>query len=580
MKLILKHMKGYWLMMLGAVLSIMLATLMVLINPIVIRYAVDEVIGGIALEQYDFRWLLPTLGHAALFLLLLGILRAGFLFVRSILVGISTERVAERLRNRTYRHIQGLSFATHSANQTGDLIQRCTSDLDTFSNFIRVQISELGRLVLTAVLSIVIMFSMNPKLTLIPILFAPVLFVTSYRFQRKNKARFLEADEKEAELTSLVQESLSGVRVIKAFGMEKFEIDRFEVKNANYRDHLAYVLDAMAAFFGMGDLLTFLLQGGVLFYGAWMTMDGQITLGTFIAFFTYVNLLAWPIKQLGRMLSDLGKATVSIRRLDEILSMPLDDEDGSGLLPEIRGKIEFDHVSFGYMQDQDILSDVSFTVEAGETLGIVGPTGSGKSSLVYLIQRLYDYRGSIRIDGVELRDIQKRWIRSKVGMVLQEPYLYSKTIRDNIGIVREDFTDDQIYAAARTSAIHDNILSFQDGYRTLVGEKGVSLSGGQKQRVAISRTVIDDDKRILIFDDSLSAVDTETDAAIRKALAERGRGLTTLIISHRIDTIRSASKILVLREGKVAEYGTHDQLVQGDGLYRKLWELQTMAVEA
>lgn len=580
MKLILKHMKGYRLMMLGAVLSIMLATLMVLINPIVIRYAVDEVIGGIALEQYDFRWLLPTLGHAALFLLLLGILRAGFLFVRSILVGISTERVAERLRNRTYRHIQGLSFATHSANQTGDLIQRCTSDLDTFSNFIRVQISELGRLVLTAVLSIVIMFSMNPKLTLIPILFAPVLFVTSYRFQRKNKARFLEADEKEAELTSLVQESLSGVRVIKAFGMEKFEIDRFEVKNANYRDHLAYVLDAMAAFFGMGDLLTFLLQGGVLFYGAWMTMDGQITLGTFIAFFTYVNLLAWPIKQLGRMLSDLGKATVSIRRLDEILSMPLDDEDGSGLLPEIRGKIEFDHVSFGYTQDQDILSDVSFTVEAGETLGIVGPTGSGKSSLVYLIQRLYDYRGSIRVDGVELRDIQKRWIRSKVGMVLQEPYLYSKTIRDNIGIVREDFTDDQIYAAARTSAIHDNILSFQDGYRTLVGEKGVSLSGGQKQRVAISRTVIDDDKRILIFDDSLSAVDTETDAAIRKALAERGRGLTTLIISHRIDTIRSASKILVLREGKVAEYGTHDQLVQGDGLYRKLWELQTMAVEA
>ncbi len=354
------------------------------------------------------------------------------------------------------------------------------------------------------------------------------------------------------------------------------EIEKFKKVNKAHRKIAYSLMETLAIFWGASDFLTLIQNGVVLVVGARMVILGEISLGTLTAFITYVSMLLWPVKQLGRLLSELGKTTVSIDRIEDILHEEIEEDLPFEISPKLKGSITFDHVSFGYDDHQLALKDVSFHVEAGETLGILGSTGSGKSTLVHLLQRLYDYEGSIKIDGVELTDFNRGYIRKQIGLVLQEPHLYAKTVKENIGITRKDFTDQTIVKAAKTASIHGNILSFKEGYDTVLGEKGVSLSGGQRQRVAIARTIIDENKKILIFDDSLSAVDTQTDQRIRKALESRSQDVTTLIISHRIQTLAAADHIIVLDEGKVIQKGTHEELIKVDGLYRRIWELQQM----
>ena len=580
MKNIMKYLKGYRLAFFLAIVSIVVATAMQLATPILIKFAVDTVIGDSPAGNLQFLvdWFGKSLFSVVWLLVAINLVRGVFLFLKGVLSSYAAENIAEDMRNKLYRRIQYMTFEQHTKKETGDMIQRCTSDVETIRRFLGVQIVDLGRIVFMILLSVAIMLTMNVKLTLYAVVLIPVLFVFSYVFFTKVQTTFKKSDEAEGKLTTVLQENLSGVRVVRAFGREKYEIDKFEGVNQNYKKTTYRLIEILAMFWSSSDLLTLIQSGIVLVVGAQMVISGEVTLGTLMAFITYESMLLWPVKQSGRLLSELGKTTVAISRIEEILNEPIEEDLPHEIEPEIQGRIKFENVNFSYPDGKQALKDINFEIESGKTLGILGSTGSGKSTLVHLLQRLYDYEGSIRVDDYELKNIKKQWIRRKIGLILQEPYLYAKTVKQNIGIINKSYDDEDIAEAAKTASIHDNILTFKDGYDTIIGEKGVSLSGGQKQRVAISRTIIDQDKRILVFDDSLSAVDTETDMRIRRALSKRSKEITTLIISHRITTLAEADYIIVLDEGCIIQKGTHEALIKEEGLYKRIWDLQQMAV--
>ncbi len=578
LKKIFHYLKGYGLAFSLAVLSIMVATAMELSVPILFKYSIDSVIGNEPAGRLTFLtdWFGKTMGGVVGIIILMSMVRGLFMFLKGYLSNYAAENIAKDLRERLYTRIQYMSFEKHTTNETGDMIQRCTSDVETIRRFLGVQIVDLGRIIFMVALSLVIMASLNLKLTFYSMVMIPILFLFSFLFFIRIQKIFKKADEAEGTLTNVLQENLSAVRVVRAFGQEEFEISKFKRVNATHRDISYKLIKLLALFWGASDMLTLIQNGIVLVVGARMVILGEISLGTLTAFITYVSMLLWPVKQLGRLLSELGKTTVAIDRMEEILHEDIEEDQPHEITPELKGSITFTNVSFGYDHHQKALENISFQVPAGKTLGILGSTGSGKSTLVHILQRLYDYEGSIKIDGYELTDLKRGYIRNQIGLVLQEPHLYAKTVKENIGITKKSYTDDVIYGAAKTASIHENIMGFKEGYETVLGEKGVSLSGGQKQRVAIARTIIDEDKKILIFDDSLSAVDTQTDLKIRKALESRSEHVTTLIISHRIQTLAAADWIIVLDDGKIIQEGTHGELIKEDGLYRRIWELQQM----
>ena len=500
------------------------------------------------------------------------------MFIKGYLSSYAAENIAKDIREKLYTQIQYMTFERHTRKETGDMVQRCTSDVETIRRFLGVQVVDLGRIIFMVGFTLVIMSTLNVELMLYSMIMIPVLFLFSWIFFTKIQKTFKKSDEAEGRLTTVLQENLSGVRVVRAFGREDHEVQRFEEVNLNHKNITYKLIETLAVFWASSDFLTLLQNGIVLVVGAGMVIRGELTIGTLTAFIVYVSMLLWPVKQLGRLLSEFGKTTVAIVRIEEILHEEIEEDQPDEEEPEIEGSISFDNVSFGYDEHQKVLQNVSFDLPKGSTLGILGSTGSGKSTLVHLLQRLYDYEGSIKIDGHELKKIRRGWIRKKIGLVLQEPHLYAKTVKENIGITKRNYNEKEIFDAAKAASIHSNILTFKEGYDTIIGEKGVSLSGGQKQRIAIARTIIDADKRILIFDDSLSAVDTETDMRIRNALKSRSKDITTLIISHRIATLAEADNIIVLDEGRIVQMGTHEELIQEEGLYKRIWDLQQMAV--
>ena len=580
MKNIFKYLKGYRAAFSLAIFSIVVATAMQLATPILIKYAVDSVIGDVPAGNLQF--LTDAFGKNLLMVVLIivaiNFIRGVFLFLKGILSSYAAENIAQNMRDSLYRQIQYMTYEHHTKKETGDMIQRCTSDVETIRRFLGVQIVDLGRIIFMVFMSVAIMLTLNVKLTLYAVALIPILFGFSYVFFTKVQKNFLKSDEAEGKLTTVLQENLSGVRVVRAFGREKYEIDKFEEVNQTYKKTTYRLIEILAMFWSSSDLITLFQSGVVLIVGSQMVIAGDLTIGTLIAFITYESMLLWPVKQSGRLLSELGKTTVAIKRVEEIMNEEIEKDSQDEIEPEVNGKIVFENVNFTYPDGKQALKNINFTLEQGKTLGILGSTGSGKSTLVHLLQRLYDYEGSIKIDDVQLSHIKKQWIRRKIGLILQEPYLYAKTVKENIGIINRDYGDTQIMEAAKTASIHDNILTFKEGYETVIGEKGVSLSGGQKQRVAISRTIIDHDKRILIFDDSLSAVDTETDMRIRRALKKRSKDVTTVIISHRITTLAEADYIIVMDDGEIIQRGSHDDLVKEEGLYKRIWDLQKMVV--
>jgi ATP-binding cassette, subfamily B, bacterial len=416
-------------------------------------------------------------------------------------------------------------------------------------------------------------------LTLVSMAMIPAIVIFSISYFRKIQNQITNVELADGAMSTALQENLSGVRVVRAFGRERFERDRYAGRIATLRDRVQSLVKQFAVLWGTLDCLTIFQQIAVLYFGAWYTISGSISVGTFIIFTAYVGMFLWPFRQLGRQLSDAGRMLIAVGRLNDILIQKPEESGEGAVKPPLDGDIVFKGVTFSYEDTQPVLKDLSFEVKAGETVAILGATGSGKSSLVHLLQRLYDYQdGSVTIGGAELKTIDKHYLRTHVGIVLQEPFLYGKTVKENIGIIHENPDIDAVVDVAHVAAVHNSIESFDKGYDTVVGERGVTLSGGQKQRVAIARTLMKDND-ILIFDDSLSAVDMETDAAIRRALKKRRSGITTFIISHRVSTLAEADRILVLEGGHVVQHGTHEELVKEEGLYRRVWMIQNALEE-
>lgn len=508
-----------------------------------------------------------------------------FQYLRGRWATFASENIAQKLRDRLYSHLQTLSYEYHVQAQTGDLIQRCTSDVDTVRRFLAAQLTEIFRTVFMVGIALTVMLSINAEMTLYSMLLVPPLFLFAWLFFKWVQKYFKFADEAEGKMSSVLQENLTGVRVVRAFGRQKYEEDKFaDVNNDLYKKSMK-LINLLAVYWSGSDLLALAQGAATLVIGVIVvvTYPGKLTIGEMTVFVSYTGMLLWPIRQLGRILSDLGKAMVSFGRTTEILMAQPEQEDPDSLRPPLDRDIEFDHVGYEHEENTPVLKDVNFTVKQGQTVAILGATGSGKSTLMNLLQRLYDVKqGEIRIGGVNLNRISKSYLRSRVGLVLQEPFLYSRTVKDNIGIAKRDPSFEMVRSVAKTAAADGFISHFEKGYDTMVGERGVTLSGGQKQRVAIARTLLKDND-ILIFDDSLSAVDTETDRAIREALKaarkELDKTATTFIISHRLTTLAEADVIVVLQNGRVTQLGSHEDLVKQDGLYKRIYQIQAALEE-
>jgi len=486
-----------------------------------------------------------------------------------------SEGFVKSLRDELYRHIQYLSFDWHTAHATGDIIQRCTSDVETIRSFVCNQLVEVVRTVFLIVLYVSIMLAMDVKLSLVSLVFIPLVGISSGAFYKKISSRFKVADEAEGKLTTCAQENLTGVRVVRAFGRERFEIDRFNEKNEHFAQLWIGLGKLLSLYWALGTMLTCFQVMAVILLGTVEVVHGELSLGDFLAFVTYNGALAWPVRSLGRVLADMSKAGVAMDRVGYILKAPEEEDDPQAEDVELSGDIVFAHVTFGY-EGQSVLEDVSFTIPWGSTFAILGGTGSGKSTIVHLLDRLYDLKegeGSITIGGVDIRKIKRSSLRRQIGLVLQEPFLFSRTIRENISATRPGAAETELRHAAAVACVDEAITEFPEGYETMVGERGVTLSGGQKQRVAIARMLMQQ-APVMVFDDSLSAVDAETDTKIRTALREQTGESTVILISHRVTTLMQADRILVLDRGRVAEVGTHSELISRPGIYKDIYDIQ------
>lgn len=557
------------------------------LTPQVFRFTIDSVLGNepIALPQVVTDWLNSLGGRnylreniiicaiaATVFSMLSGISN----YYCRVTMAKASEGMITKLRNKLYCRIQRLPYHWHMQNQTGDIIQRCTSDVDVVRGFITSHLLEMLRTVLLLAISLAFMFSMSVKLSLIALCFIPVVLAYSGIFYAKISKRFLKADEAEGALSAAVQENFTGVRVVRAFGRQAYEIERFDEKNNLFSRLWIKLGYLMGTYWGVGDFVSTLQVMSIIIFGAVEAVNGTITAGEFLVFVTYNSMLIWPVRSLGRILSEMSKTGVSMTRINEILNTPEEKDSEAAIDADMTGDICFENVNFDYHGINPVLKNISFTIKAGTTVGILGGTGSGKSTLMYLLDRLYDLpkdSGRITIGGVDIRDIKLDTLRKNIGFVLQEPFLFSKTIKENIGISKENEDIRDIRRSASIAAVDDAISEFSLGYETVVGERGVTLSGGQKQRVAIARMLMQN-APIMVFDDSLSAVDAETDAKIRSSLKANTNNSTVILISHRITTLMHADQIIVVDDGRVVQCGTHDELASQEGIYKQIYEIQ------
>ena len=591
-RLLWRFLKGSKGMFALSMLCSALAAMTDMVSPQIIRVAVDRVLGGreTVLPGFAER-LVERAGGAAYLAEHIWIMALALLAVALVKVAaqygfqVSKTRASETLvktmRDSLFAHIERLPFSWHMKHHTGDIIQRCTSDIDTMKNFVAEQMTNIIRILILLLLSVGFMLSMSPMLTLIAMAPVPFIIAYSFFFHQKIGEAFLQCDENEGVLSAMAQENLTGVRVVRAFGAERSERDRFFRQNEHYTGLWMKLAGPLASFWCTNDVLSGIQILMIVVFGSLFCIRGEMLPGAYIAFLSYGAIMTWPVRMLGRMISEMSKAGVSIDRVAYIMRAEEEKESGRALTPPLDRDIAFEHVSFDYEGSQEILHDISFTMKAGTTLGILGGTGSGKSTMMLLLDKLYplpEGSGSITVGGVDLRDIQTRHLRQNIGMVLQEPYLFSRTIAENISITEDEMPMERIREASRAACLDETVESFQKGYDTFVGERGVTLSGGQKQRAAIARTLTQQSP-IMIFDDSLSAVDTETDARIRKALESRFGSASIILISHRITTLSKADQILVLDHGRIAEMGTHEQLKTGGGIYQKICEIQSASAE-
>ena len=591
-KLLARFLRGSKLLFAFSMLASAVSALCDMLSPQIVRVAVDQVLGGKdpgSLPAWVGR-LIDRLGGFeagpaivwvfALAVVLVALVKATAQYTFRVANTAASERMVKNVRDSLFRHIERLPFAWHMQHRTGDMIQRCTSDLETLRNFISEQMTGILRIVILLGLSVWFMFSMNTRLAFIALAPVPVIIVYSVYFHHRIGIAFLDCDENEGILSTMAQENLAGVRVVRAFGRERAEQDRFFAQNRYYTGLWMKLARPLATYWSIGDVLSGTQILLTVCFGAVFCIREEMTAGEYIAFLSYCALMTWPVRMLGRMISEMSKAGVSIDRIAYIMNAEEEQDLGQRLTPPLSGDIVFDSVCFSYDDGKELLKDISFTVPGGSTIGILGGTGSGKSTLILLLSKFYSLPpdgGSIRIDGVNLRDIDTAWLREHLSVVLQEPFLFSRSIRENITITRPDADEAELREAVRAAELEETIDGFSAGFDTYVGERGVTLSGGQKQRTAIARALIRKTP-ILVLDDSLSAVDTETDAKIRSNLRERFESSTVILISHRISSLRQADRILVLEGGRLVEQGTHDELSRAGGLYQRICEIQEAGI--
>ena len=667
----------------GAVFACLVA-LFDLIIPRLIQYTVDAVIGGnlsavpawaagiiTRLGGADFLRRNLWLAAAAVAAAALAGALSRYAFKMSNEKG--SETFLQRTRDQLFKHILSLPYSWLGENSTGDIIQRCTSDVETIRVFVSEQLTSLLHVFILVFMSLYFMISIQPRLTAVTAVFIPIMIISSLIFYGLIGEEFEKVDSEEGHLSAIAQENLTGVRVVRTFGREKFERERFEAQNEYYTNHWIRLMRVLAAFWVSGNVIATVRNLTVAVFGAVLCVRDELTAGGLIAFLSYNALMSLPVRRIGRVIADMSKTGVSMDRLRYIMNAVPEDADAlvsareafgdpagsAGTLPKADGAgergstallekkedqrfapmdrdIVFSHVTFRYGEDlPEVLRDVSMRIRAGSTVGILGGTGSGKSTLVLLLDRMWELapeQGTISIGGVDIRDMDRGWLRQNIGMVLQEPYLFSRTLAENIVIAMPDASDEaaersarmeaiaksavhtagesagdenaavqkdagykgspyedpaelaaeleagrvmqEIRRASRIACLDEAVEHFADGYDTFVGERGVTLSGGQKQRAAIAQMLV---RRtpIMIFDDSLSAVDAETDTRIRHALHKNTADATVILIAHRITTLRNADEIFVLEKGQIAEHGSHDELLARDGIYSRVYALQT-----
>lgn len=574
----------YFMLSLAAAIGF---ALLQMIIPSIVRTTVDSVIGdnplslpaflGNGLERIGGAAYLRThLYLIAITVFALGAVTAVVRYFRDLWNSKGAEHLQQNMRDSLYTHIQNLPFSWHMKNKTGDIIQRCTSDVERVRQFIAEQLTEMINILITMVVSLFFMFRLDVRLTWIAVVFIPIIVGFSLFYFGKFQNKFQECDVNEGILSTIAQENLTGVRVVRAFGREEYERQRFEKQNVYYTGLWVHLMKMMSFFWSANDLIAGVQALLVLVLGTAFTVHGDITTGSFIAFVTYNSMLMWPVRELGRVISDMSKASVSIDRIRYIMNSEEEHDLPGAVEPDMHGDIVFDHVTFGYTNDKPIVKDISFTIKGGSTFGILGSTGSGKSTLMHLLTRLYDLPedcGRITIGGTDIRNAKAAYLRRNIGMVLQEPFLFSRSIKDNIGIIDPKMPERKIYSAARMAHIDEAISDFKNGYDTMVGERGVTLSGGQKQRTAIAR-MLTEDSPVMVFDDSLSAVDAETDARIREDLHEHLSRRTTILIAHRVSTLMQADQIIVMDKGRILEKGSPAELLSRDTIFKRIHDMQ------
>ncbi len=576
------NLKGIWWILsdyklpyIGATLSLAFSALAKTFTFLLLKFFADDVLTN---GEYIFGTLRSTLILIAVGFIGLAVIEGTFSYFSGRLAAYTSENIARRLRDFLFDHIQRLSFAYHGNTSTGELIERVTSDVDAFRRFIGEQSIGMGRIIFMFTINFIALLSLNVKLGLVSVIVIPFVLLVSLWFFKKIKVAYEKYQEQEAILSTTLQENLTGVRVVKAFARQDYEIGKFEKTNWEKFLRGKKYISLHSLFWPLSDIiLGFQLLGGFV-YASSLAINAEITTGTYLAYVGLVVWLIWPIRNLGRLIVQTSTGIVSYGRVMDIVKQEREPLLAGKIHPKepLNGEIVFKDVNFEYDDGVQVLKNINFSVKPGQVIALLGSTGSGKTSLVNLLPRFYDYSsGSLTIDGRELKDYPRKYMRSQIGIVEQEPFLFSRSIRENITYgAREGVTEEEMIVASKAASVHDVILSFPEGYDTVVGEKGVTLSGGQKQRVAVARTLLKNPK-ILILDDSTSSVDTETEAEIRKSLNSLMKDRTTFVIAHRIQSVMIADLILVMDKGEIIQMGTHEDLLASEGTYRKIYDIQT-----